>query len=718
MFNWQIWEKTEVPPWLQEQVGNFAARLLWQRGIREPSQVQAFLSVDAYQPASAWEFAEMPLAIARLRTAYEQGQTVAIWGDFDADGITATAVLWEGLGQFFKRYDRLFFYIPDRLKESHGISKQGIDTLRSHQPIDLIISCDNGCTSLEAIAYAQELGIDVIVTDHHTQPDQRPPAVAIINPRDLPPEHPLFHLSGVAVAYKFMEAVYADFAQTLGLHPPQPLEDLLDLVAIGLIADLVNLVGDSRYLAQRGIEVIKQKKRLGVKLLLEKCRKAGDRPIDISFGIAPRINAVSRMWGDVHQCVEMLTTGDRKLATKLVDQTEFANIQRKALQKKIFQQVQQRIAQLDLSTTGIILLVEPQWSIGILGIVAGQVVAEYGRPTILCTVEDGIAKGSARSLEGINLYELIKGQEHLLLNFGGHPLAGGLSFRLENLRVLTEALDQRFWSQYGQLQSRQIAIDLEVTIPDLGRKLFDQLKKLEPFGMGNPSPKLLIRHCQFINASHHKIRDHKDRKAEYILTKFTLQDRNGHEIKGDWWGHYAYELPNTSSGNSCDVVVELLFNVSGDYYHVRLIDFSQNIQHKIEQQDQYNSFELSQVEPSSIKSIDFSSPHQILQSSQARAMDIWKTLIGIAKYLSRTGKIVSRSQIAQHLGIDNPYVLNLGLQELQAYGYRWQLSALDDPELGRFIYSPESNACPSLQSSVFIEAINQLIWTTPQNLYR
>ena len=155
---------------------------------------------------------------------------------------------------------------------------------------------------------------------------------------------------------------------------------------------------------------------------------------------------MSRIWGDVRKCVELLTTRDEKVCKVLIEQTEMANTQRKALQKKVFKQVQAKIEQLDLSTTGLIVLADPQWSVGVLGLVAGQVVAEYARPTILCTVEDGIAKGSARSLEGINLYDLLKGQEHLLLSFGGHPLAGGLSFKIENLQLLTESIDQKFWS--------------------------------------------------------------------------------------------------------------------------------------------------------------------------------------------------------------------------------------------------------------------------------
>ncbi len=250
--NWHIVETVEPPTWLINKVGKFAAQLLYQRGIFEPEQVDAFLSTEAYQPTSAFEFPEMQQAIARIQKAYEQGETIAIWGDFDADGITATSVLWEGLGQFFTQGDRLVFYIPDRLKESHGVSIRGLDDLRSQcecagKSVNLIITCDTGSTSLEAINYANELGIDVIVTDHHTLPDERPHVVAIINPRYLSNGHPLFHLSGVAVAYKLMEALY----ETLPEVPQQPLENLLDLVAIGLVADLVQLTGDCRYLAQK-----------------------------------------------------------------------------------------------------------------------------------------------------------------------------------------------------------------------------------------------------------------------------------------------------------------------------------------------------------------------------------------------------------------------------------------------------------------------------------
>jgi len=291
-----------IPPWFiaavreytPKSTGIHAAQLLWQRGVKTPEQLEAFLKPECYQPASSQEFGEeLDFALERIRQAIDRGEAVTIWGDFDADGITSTAVLWSGLGEFLPG-ENLSYYIPDRLRESHGLNCPGIAKLAA-AGTKLIITCDTGSTNIAEIIYAQQLGIDVIITDHHTLPPERPPAVAIINPRYFPREHPLAHLSGVAVAYKLIEALYAFLPEI----PRKPVTELLDLVAIGLIADLVQLTGDCRYLAQVGIEQLRQTQRLGVQKLLEYCKKNGDRPTDISFGIAPRLNAISRIHGDV-----------------------------------------------------------------------------------------------------------------------------------------------------------------------------------------------------------------------------------------------------------------------------------------------------------------------------------------------------------------------------------------------------------------------------------
>ncbi|MGD1914291.1 MAG: DHH family phosphoesterase, partial [Rivularia sp. (in: cyanobacteria)] len=392
---------TETPPkWFLEIVeqhisstskGNFAAQLLWQRGIRDKQQLENHLNPQSYQPASPFEFGrEMQLAVERLKQALNTNEKVEIWGDFDADGITSTAVLWDGLGQFFTKNTQLNYYIPNRLTESHGLNIPGIDKLKQ-QGFQTIVTCDTGSTNIDEIIYANNLGIDIIVTDHHTLLPERPPVTAIVNPRNLPKSHQLFHLSGVAVAYKLVEALYISLSQ----RAQQPLEDLLDLVAIGLIADLVQLSGDCRYLAQLGIQRLQQdfkkppaaRRRPGVGRLLELCQKNGDRPTDISFGLGPRINAVSRIQGDASFCVELLTSKEQKRIYELAEATELANSRRKSLQKDVTRHVAQKLSQIDLSTTSVIVLSDPQWAVGVLGLVAGQVAQETGRPTILLSTE-------------------------------------------------------------------------------------------------------------------------------------------------------------------------------------------------------------------------------------------------------------------------------------------------------------------------------------------
>ena len=618
---WQVSPPSQVPQWFLEAVkrhtpasdGRYAAQLLWQRGIHDLEQLPGFLNPDFYQAASPFEFGqEMQWAVQRLQQACRTGEVVAIWGDFDADGITSTAVLWEGLGQFLPQEWQLIYYIPNRLTESHGLNCQGIDALQK-QGCRLIVTCDTGSTNLKEIEYAQKLSIDVIVTDHHTLPAERPLVKAIINPRYLPPDHPLFHLSGVAVAYKLVEALY----EALPDVPQQPLENLLDLVAIGLIADLVQLSGDCRYLAQRGIERLQQqlktRTRPGVARLLELCQRNGDRPTDISFGLGPRINAVSRIQGDASFCVELLTSNDEPYCNKLAIETELANTRRKALQKDVTQQVKTKLDQLDLSTTSVIVLEDSQWPVGVLGLVAGQIAQEYGRPTILLSTEelerrDGgvgdrqhevtnnlnfkapstspqpqapspltLARGSARSVNSIDLYQLVKSQEHLLHRFGGHPFAAGLSLPVENIPLFTEAINQQLRQQLGAtgaLMTPVIEADLVVNVAHLGKELFYELKLLEPCGMGNPVPKLLIQNCWFEEVWNRNTQDLKGRKVQYIKTELEIwDDSTSIGFPGIWWGHYKDEVPK----GRCNAIVELDYNNYKKRPEVRLVAVQQNV---------------------------------------------------------------------------------------------------------------------------------------------
>jgi single-stranded-DNA-specific exonuclease len=728
---WNLLAVEQPPEWFVQTVkhyipntsGKFAAQLLWQRGIREASKLEAFINPQTYQPASAFEFGEeMQLAVARLQKAREKGEKVTIWGDFDADGITSTSVLWDGLGQFFVQYMQLDYYIPNRMTESHGLNIEGIDKL-AQQGCQLIVTCDTGSTNLEEITYAKQLNIDVIVTDHHTLPNERPAVVAIINPRYLPKEHPLYNLSGVAVAYKLVEGLY----QSLPDVPQQPLEDLLDLVAVGLIADLVQLNGDCRYLAQQGIQQLQddfkqlpeKRRRPGVGRLLELCQKSGDRPTDISFGLGPRINAVSRIQGDARFCVELLTSRNLKRVQELAELAELANSRRKSLQKDIAEQVKRKLSQIDLSTTSVIVLEDPQWAVGVLGLVAGQIAQETGRPTILLSTEAGegeresntsptsptpysplptpLARGSARSINSVDLYQLVKDQAHLLHRFGGHPFAAGLSLPSKNIPLFTQAINQRLRQTLGGVSLvPTIQADITVTVANLGKDLFLELKILEPCGMGNPVPKLLIQNCWFENSWHRNQDDSKGKKIQYIKTDFDIRDDSCQSpFPGVWWGHYKDELPT----GRCDCIAELDYNTFKKRYEIRLVAVRASANSAYNQStsaipafdwrnfptEEYLALNAQQAAlllkdcPTSWdeiriwirKSYNLNQPLALAWSTPKHQppQEVWLNLAGFAKYLNRTQQSVTRSELLKKLNISDQSLF-LGLKALRYLGLK------------------------------------------------
>ncbi|HEY9629227.1 MAG TPA: single-stranded-DNA-specific exonuclease RecJ [Coleofasciculaceae cyanobacterium] len=716
---WQIQPSFELPEWFIDIVsqhlggasGQHAAQLLWQRGICDRQQLLGFLSPHCYQPTSPFAFGqEMKLAIDRILLARQRQQKVAIWGDFDADGITATALLWEGLGQFFPP-EQLTYHLPNRLTESHGLSIAGLNAL-AEQGCHLVVTCDTGSTNLDEILYAQHLGLDVIVTDHHTLSSQRPEVIALINPRNLPIEHPLAHLSGVAVAYKLIEALY----QTLPDTPQQPLETLLDLVAIGLISDLVELKGDCRYLAQVGIAQLQKNRgetppRPGVAKLLELCRKSGDRPTDVSFGLGPRINAISRIQGDARFCVELLTSQDKRRCHQLATETELANARRKMLQRDLMRQAQAKLAKLDLSTTRVIVLADSQWAVGVLGLVAGQIAQTYDRPTVLLSFEESdeagdrqnnLARGSARSVGQIDLYQLMNQQAHLLHRMGGHPFALGMSLPVENIPLLAEALNRQLRQQL--VASGAIQADLGITVADLvqteGKDLFAELSLLEPCGMGNSTPKLLIQNCWFTRLWHRKMKASSTDQEGYIKTEFEIWDESSDRgFPGIWWGHYKDEIPE----GRCDAIVELDFNSYQDakrqmHYEVRLIAVRPRNLEDIPQAESSEDWLLDwrhgksavqnpgQAEdvlrlnqcPSSWAELQ----HWVCQAMQAQKKlaiaygppseetptAIWLRLMGIAKYLSRTEQPATQADLCKKLDVSDR-TLEIGLQSLSDCGF-------------------------------------------------
>jgi single-stranded-DNA-specific exonuclease len=749
--SWQLKPQLDLPAWLTnllktrlpQSKGHFAGQLLRQRGFDDPESVLAFLDADLYPPTSPWAFGpEMERAVTRLLQARDRQETVFIWGDFDADGITATAVLWDGLGQFLSQNRTLRYFIPNRLKESHGLSRGGIEAIAA-QGAQLIVTCDTGSSDFAEIDYARQLGLDVIITDHHTLPQDRPPVAAFLNSRTFPAGHPLAHLSGVAVAYKLVEALYDKLPQV----PQAPLEDLLDLVAIGLIADLVQLTGDCRYLAQRGLMRLKQQlqnpTRPGVAKLLELCRRTGDRPSDIAFGLGPRINAISRIHGDAREGVELLTSRDPARASVLAESAEVTNLCRKEVQQRVTREAEAQIAQLDLEANAVIVLSDPQWPVGVLGLVASQLAQTYGRPAILLSAAGSagdesrpLLRGSARSVRGIDLYTLLRQQAHLLDRFGGHPFAAGLSLPLENLPLFTASLHQCFRQTIGQWTPTPLEIDLEITLADVvleeGASLFKELQLLEPYGMGNPAPQLLLRNCWLERRRGSWTQAVGERKVQFKKTQFMVRDDSTATLfPGIWWGHDVNELPE----GRCDLVAELEYGqrYQRSEYHLRLTAIRRAAENdtlasppsaepwlldwrhqeaktrpaapvlRLEQcpNDWDELGHWAQQATAQQEKLALAYPASGLPAVPSK----WQQLAGLAKYLARTHDPVAVAAVQERLELGKRS-LSLGIEALQAVGFTIRLEAETIRVLGQPKPLSEAETAIASQSIAhFLDAV-------------
>lgn len=760
--------------------GEFAAQLLWQRrylwdrtfwgNADQPADLdwdgegtaaqdlEGFLDPQVYEPTGSDRFGgAIATAVQRLIQARDRGERVAIWGDFDADGLTATAVLWEGLGQFFES-DRLSYTIPKRLTDFHGLNEAGLRSL-ADQGVSLVVTCDTGSTNLSELELARELGLDVIVMDHHGLPVGEIPVVALVNPRSLPPNHPLATLSGVALAFKLVEALY----KKLPTVPTQPLTNLLDLVAIGLIADWVELRGDCRYLAQRGIEQLKSTSRPGLQLLLKNCQGQGDRPTDISFGIGPRINAISRIHGDAQFGVDLLTSGDRDLCKQLAMETELANSRRKEIQRRLVREIEQDLAQVDRSTTQVLVLAKPGWPVGILGLVAGQIAERFGRPVLLLAIEGEWARGSARSLpksrlgtglDVLDLYDALVRHRHLLHRYGGHPMVAGVMVKTEMIPLLTQTLNHDL-GQRSPLggtgrsdhpKALESQADLTVTVADLNYSLFQELKVLEPCGMGNPPPKLLVKQAWFTDVRHANLKDAGNTKLKYIRTTFRLCDESlASGCAGTWWGHYQDEIPQ----KPCDVLVELDFNARRQQYEVRLLDVKReqggerpeavlepirvydwrnlsvedrdlaiatcneevlDVPRCPQRWEDWQSWIKRAIAHRCALALTYSGqPQDVIQGAQ----EIYVRFLGMAKYLVRSGESVYRDRLQTQLQI-TPEILNLGLKRLKLQG----IEILEDDQSGCLNLQGEPVPTKAIEETEIEKSSREFLMAIQEEIFR
>ncbi len=691
---WRLLDSPLPPLAFREQVrllypraqGDWLAQVLWQRGLRDPADLAPFLFAEHYVETGPEAFGEpMAQAVERIWQAIDVGEAIALWGDFDADGVTATAVLLEGLGALMSAA-QLSWTIPDRQHENHGLNRPGLDRLAA-AGVRLVITADNGCGNPAELDYARELGLEVIVTDHHLVPSEPLMAIAVINPRCLAAEHPLAHLSGVAVAYKLVEAVYAARPQWSQL----PLETLLDLVAVGLVADLVELRGDCRQLVRRGLKQLASpqlaQRRPGLAALLQLCRRQGDRPSDISFGLGPRINAVSRIRGDVSPLLDLLTTQDPRRGEELALQVEELNQQRQRLQKTLQRQAERQIQRLNLHHQPVIVLADVGWPVGLLGPVAGQLAQAYRRPVILLSRDPDrpgqtpLARGSARSATGIDLYDLLGSQRELLTGFGGHPAAAGLSLPVANLDLLRVGLN----AHLGRApQVVPEPVDLEVSLADLGEALFRELQGLEPCGRGNPAPRLRVSGVRARAVSRFDPRRSAQRQA--VSLQLT-QPGTGVSFPALWWDHKPDEVPQ----GPLQVVLELDYRSWQDRsgrlqgkVQARILDLqlepdtARDCSDPVPWQDGRGLTAIASApvswdqltrdwgrEPDRLRELAFHPP------DPAGDAPFWPLWLGVLRGLARAAAPVPLAAIAHRLDLAEETCLQL-LRLSSPLGYRWE----------------------------------------------
>jgi len=510
------------------------AQTLIRRGIQTIDSARAFLHPDT---TPSTPFPEIEKAAERINLAIRKNEPICVWGDFDVDGQTSTTLLVQTLQALGAN---VTYYIPIRGKESHGVHITSLEPIIDNGA-KLIVTCDTGITAHESIEYANSRGVDVVVTDHHDLGETLPNAKAIVNPKLLPKEHPLANLAGVGVAYKLAEALLNQRSIAEGQTSK---EDLLDLVALGLIADVALLKDETRSLAQKGIQKLRETNRLGLKVMAELSSTNLETLTEetIGFTFAPRLNALGRL-SDANPAVELLITRDSARARILAAQIEGLNAQRRLLTSQVHEAAEAQLREHpELLTEPVILLSHPNWPGGVVGIVANRLVDRYHKPAFLLTEsEDGILRGSARSVEGLHITEAITANRELLLNFGGHPMAAGVSLHKENLLSFRKGLGRAIEKQLGEIvhEEPSLQIDAWLELNEVNLELADSIEMLAPFGAGNPKLMLATSGVKMKSIS-------TIGKAKEHL-RLTVEDESENTQNVLWWSGAGEELPEDGS---------------------------------------------------------------------------------------------------------------------------------------------------------------------------
>ena len=485
---WECYQPDENK--VQELIKNYKinkvlAQILVNKNILTKSELDQYINPtrkDFYDP---FLMPDMEKAVSRILKAIENKEKIMIYGDYDADGITSITVLKSFLEERNLKIDS---YIPNRLSEGYGLNKQAIEKIYE-KGYKLMITVDCGITGIEEIKYANSLGIETIITDHHEQGEGIPNAIAVVDAKRKDNKYPFNQLAGVGVVYKLIQAI----SIKLNLEEKEYLK-YLDIVCIGTISDIVPLIDENRVIAKLGLKLVAQTKNIGLKALLE---VIGFKTIDsntISFGIAPRINACGRL-GNEKIALELFLSKDYNEAKKLATKLNEYNIERQAIEKKIFEEAVEKIEEEDKQNSCIIVGNEG-WHHGIIGIVSSKVTEMYFKPSILVCFEDENGKGSGRSIPGFDLHEALMHCGNYLQKFGGHAMAVGVSLKKKDFEGFKEKLENYAKSKNIEEIIPIINIDSELLLKDINIENVKSLSVLEPYGEANKMPLFLIKNLK------------------------------------------------------------------------------------------------------------------------------------------------------------------------------------------------------------------------------
>jgi len=518
---------------LRSAVGgnHLVADILARRGFTDPQSALAFIDPACYDACPAAELPDLSKAAERLVDAINNGERILVWGDFDVDGQTSTALLTDALRTLGGKVE---YHVPHRLTAGHGVH---VDKLMEyiHDGIQVIVTCDVGIAAHEAAQAAYVNGVDMLITDHHALPPALPEAPAVVNPQRLPEGHPLRDLPGVGVAYMLTQELY-ELAGRGG-----EAKQFLDLAALGIVADVAVQQRDTRYLLQKGIDALRVPHRTGLQALM---RSAQVDPTNMSadligFQVGPRLNALGRL-DDARLAVELLTTHDEQYATQIAQQLELLNNQRKQVEDQLYGAAMAQIAS-DPSLVHsfeAVILEGQNWHPGVIGIVASRIVEQYGKPAILLSLSgDGkIARGSARSVPGVDIGACIAACGHLLKSHGGHPGAAGLALESDNIPMLRRQLSTQIRNTRDLTVQPGIKVDGTITLSELTQELAQDLNRLAPFGNGNPPVTLMVRHVRVVtDAIFGASKKHR---------RLTVRDVEEKETVITWWRGAEHPVPH------------------------------------------------------------------------------------------------------------------------------------------------------------------------------